>query len=90
MSSVEKRLELLGESEPTDPPRAAAERGELLILAEQLAAPELEMDVRLEIAARMRQVLIGQVLAAVSVVESMEAQLNIPPPKSSIRVPEAV
>lgn len=57
MSSVEKRMELLGDGEEKPELVSAVERNELLLLAEQLAQPEVNDTVRLEIALRMRQVL---------------------------------
>jgi integrase len=57
MGSVEKRLELLGEVEEKPEPISAGERVQLLVLAEKLAQADLSVDLRLEIANRIRCVL---------------------------------
>jgi integrase len=59
MNSVEKRLNLLGEREEIVIPKpvTADEREELLILTEQLTAPEMSLELRLDIVSRIRHVL---------------------------------
>jgi hypothetical protein len=54
MSSVENRLNLLGEKESEPEPVTTEEREELLALTEQLAQPEISLESRLEIVTRMR------------------------------------
>jgi site-specific recombinase XerD len=67
MSSVEKRLDLLGELEDTVSSINESERIELLDLTTQLAEPELSLKARLEILARMRQLLISQEIKLVPI-----------------------
>jgi hypothetical protein len=50
-------MNLLGEEDPELRPVGVDEREELLALAEQLALPQVNDTVRLEIALRMRRVL---------------------------------
>jgi hypothetical protein len=57
MSSVEKRMELMGE--PEEPPETLQqnERGRILVLAEQSAQPEVSPQIRLALATQIRMVL---------------------------------
>ncbi len=57
MSQVEKRLELIRAPEKTQEPLPEEARDRLLAFAEQLAQPDLDTAVRLEIAAQMRLLL---------------------------------
>jgi hypothetical protein len=59
MGRIEQRLELTTEPEEKPKPVGEGERGQLLALAEQLFAPELTLDTRLEIAIQMRSLLNG-------------------------------
>ncbi len=63
MSSVEKRLDLLGQPEEKEVPVSEEERGQILALAEKLAEPELSAEARLAIAAQIRLVLLGEIKA---------------------------
>jgi hypothetical protein len=57
MSSVEKRLDLLGE-EPEKPQEVSeSERGELLALTDQLLSPKLSLDLCLKVAIQMKKML---------------------------------
>lgn len=56
MSRIEQRLEIVP-VEPEDPPEAEPEQVELLSLTEQLAQPELRLDMRLLLVAQMRAIL---------------------------------
>jgi site-specific recombinase XerD len=56
MSRIEQRLEIVP-VEPEDPPEAAPENEELLSLTEQLAQPELSLEMRLLLVAQMRAIL---------------------------------
>jgi len=60
MSSVEKRLELIGQPEEREEPVSEDERGQILALTAQLAEPELTVEARLVIAAQIRLVLLGE------------------------------
>jgi site-specific recombinase XerD len=58
MQQIEKRLDLLGAQEEVSLPIRDDERAQLLALTTQLEQPELNLDVRLEITAQMRRVLV--------------------------------
>lgn len=73
MQKVEQRLDLLGEPENTQGSITEDERTQLLALTEQLAAPELGTEIRLEIVAQMRQVLLGNEGIPISVPAFQEA-----------------
>jgi hypothetical protein len=60
MSSVEKRLDLLGQPEEKEEPVSEDERGQILALTEKLAEPELSAEARLVIATQIRLVLLGE------------------------------
>lgn len=60
MASVEKRLELIEQPEEPEEPVTEDERGQILALTAQLAAPELTVEARLVIAAQIRLVLLGE------------------------------
>jgi hypothetical protein len=60
MRRIEQRLELVDKPQNGSVPVSAPERGQLLTLAEQLFAPEMSFETRLEIAAQMRGLLVGQ------------------------------
>jgi hypothetical protein len=59
MGSVEKRPELMGQPEEEVPLMSEPERETLLTLVTQLTAPDMSLEVRLELAERMRTVLVG-------------------------------
>jgi integrase/recombinase XerD len=59
MSSVEKRLKLMGQPEEEEQPVSEPERETLLTLVTQLTAPDISLEMRLELAERMRAVLVG-------------------------------
>ncbi len=63
MSSVEKRLGLLGQPEEQEEPVLDYEREQILALTEKLAEPELSVEARLVIAAQIRLVLLGEMKA---------------------------
>ena len=63
MSSVEKRLELMGQPEDNEEPVSKDEKGQILALTEKLAEPELSIETRLVIAAQIRLVLLGEMKA---------------------------
>jgi hypothetical protein len=60
MHRIEQRLELVEQPQSITLPVSAPEWGQLLTLAEQLFAPEMSIETRLAIAARMRGLLVGQ------------------------------
>ena len=60
MSSVEKRLELIGAEEEPAEPVSEGERVKILTLTAQLTEPELSVEARLVIAAQIRLVLLGE------------------------------
>lgn len=60
MSSVEKRLDLLGQPEEQQEPVSEDERGRILALTEKLVEPELSAEARLVIAAQIRLVLLRE------------------------------
>ena len=73
MGRIEQRLELVGQAEETPEAVNESERWQLRVLAEQLFAPELSYEMRLEIAVQMRGLLDG----------SLATQIDwIPPPVS--------
>src|SRR5271157_4799266 len=57
MSSVEKRLELIGTPEEPNDAISEDEREQLLELSDQLAEPDLSLDLRLNIVRKIRSVL---------------------------------
>lgn len=59
MGRIEQRLELVGQPAETPEPMGESKRGQLRVLAEQLFAPELSFELRLEIAAQMCELLGG-------------------------------
>lgn len=59
MSSVERRLELVGQPDEQPKTLEDSEREQLLVLAEKLVQPEISTELRMEIAICMRQVLTG-------------------------------
>ena len=60
MFRIEQRLELVDQPVNITLPVSAPERGHLLTLAEQLFAPEMAYETRLEIASHIRNLLMGQ------------------------------
>ncbi len=58
MRRIEQRLELVDQPQNVSVPVSAPERQHLLTLAEQLFAPEMSFETRLEIAAQMRGLLV--------------------------------
>jgi hypothetical protein len=77
MGRIEMRLELVEEGESAAEAVHESERRQLLTLAEQLFAPELTLETRLDIAAQMRGLLNGD----------QTAQGDwIPPPRATISV----
>jgi hypothetical protein len=83
MSRIELRLALAPEPEPLSQPFQEPERIQLIALAEQLVQPELSFELRLEIAFRMRGLLIGQTTSQ-NVLQSEAGGRGewIPPPLS--------
>lgn len=63
MSSVERRLELAGEPDKQSKTFAESELEQLLVLAEQLALPEISQKMRLDLVMQLKLVLIGNGLA---------------------------
>ena len=63
MSSVEKRMDLMGQPEEKEEPVSEDERGRILALTERLTEPDLSADARLVIAAQIRLVLLGEAVA---------------------------
>ena len=61
MHRIEQRLELVDQPVNVTLPVSTPERLELLTLAEQLFAPEMALETRLEIASQMRKLLTAQV-----------------------------
>lgn len=86
MSSVEKRLELLGRPEEKEEPVTEDERGQILALTEKLVEPELSAEARLVIAAQIRLVLLGELKASPSQTPGFETNQSLlsdhPPPES--------
>ncbi len=60
MSRIEQRLELVDKPQNAIWPVTVPERSQLLSLAEQLFAPEMSFETRLEIASQLRELLVGQ------------------------------
>jgi Phage integrase family len=60
MSRIEQRLELVSQPAEYSVPISVKYRSQLLTLAEQLFAPEMSNDTRLEIAAQMHGLLVDQ------------------------------
>lgn len=79
MSSVEKRLELLGQPEEKEESVSEDERGQILALTEKLAEPELSIEARLVIAAQIRLVLLDEtkVFASETPVIAMNANAQL-------------
>lgn len=86
MSSVEKRLELIGQPEEKEEPVTEDERGQILALTEKLAEPELRTEARLVIAAQIRLVLLGEMKALPSQMPALQSSRSLspdhPPPES--------
>jgi integrase/recombinase XerD len=84
MSSVEKRLELLGQPEEKEESVSEDERGKILALTEKLAEPELSAEARLVIAAQIRLVLLGEAICLQTQPENNygRKQQEHPPPSS--------
>jgi hypothetical protein len=61
MGRIEQRLELVDQPVSITIPVIAPERRQLISLAEQLFAPEMAYETRLEIASQMRNLLTAQV-----------------------------
>jgi len=79
MSSVEKRLDLLGKEKVKPQEVSENEREELLVLTDQLLSPKLSLELCLDVAYRMRTVLKG--LAPIQAASTGERILhNHPPP----------
>ena len=57
MGRIEQRLDLVGKPAEFSIPISVSERSQLLTLAEQLFAPEMTLETRLEIASQMRNLL---------------------------------
>ena len=60
MSRIEQRMQLVDQPVKVNLPVSIPERKHLLTLAEQLFAPDLSHELRLEIASQMRGLLVGQ------------------------------
>jgi hypothetical protein len=60
MSRIEQRLQLVDQPVKVSLPVSAPERDQLLTLAEQLFAPEMPLETRLNIASQIRNLLTGQ------------------------------
>jgi integrase/recombinase XerD len=73
MQQIEKRLDLLGTQPEASIPIGNDERNWLLELTTQLEQPELSLETRLEIAAQMRQVLVGKEQFQMSIPVLLEA-----------------
>lgn len=85
MGRIEQRLELVGQ--PAEAPElvSESERGHILALTEQLAAPDLSFELRLEIALRIRGLLIGQSAVPLAMqVDENGRQAWIPPPATPL------
>jgi hypothetical protein len=77
MDSVEKRLELVREPEKLPETILEGERELLLVLAEQLAQPEVSLETRLNLAAQIRLILTGNGFALQIVsMQNCERQLS--------------
>jgi hypothetical protein len=75
MSQVEKRLELLGEPEHAQDEISENERTQLLEITDQLAALELSTELRLELVAHIREVLVGKEHIPISLPAYLESAL---------------
>lgn len=86
MGSVEKRLELMGQPEEEEPPVSEPERATLLTLVTQLTAPDMSLEMRLELAERMRAVLVSNGYNAAENIPISERRQpdTHPPPSLSI------
>ena len=82
MSRIELRLELAPEPEPHSQPFQEGEREQLIALTEQLAEPELSLEMRLEIVFQIRGLLSEPVLVQDDQVGILAASEWIPPPVS--------
>jgi integrase len=79
MSSVEKRLDLLGQPGEKEEHVSEDERGLILALTEKLAEPELSAEARLVIATQIRLVLLGEMRTFSSQMPVLEPNLSLPP-----------
>jgi site-specific recombinase XerD len=75
MSQVEKRLELLGAPENAQDEISENERTQILEITDQLAALELSTELRLELVAHIREVLVGKEHIPISIPASLESAL---------------
>ncbi|MHC1730428.1 MAG: tyrosine-type recombinase/integrase [Bacteroidales bacterium] len=82
MSSVEKRLELMGKPEEEEALVSEPERETLRILVTQLSTPEMSLEMRLELAERIRTVLIGSGKSGANTPISERGQPDHHPPPS--------
>ena len=82
MSSVERRLELMGQPEENEETVSEPEREILLTLVTQLVEPELSQEIRLELAERMRALLVGNGYRADDTPISERRQPDHHPPPS--------
>ena len=78
MSSIEKRLDLLGEPDKPAETVTEDERGQILALAEQLTEPEISTEARLVIAAQIRRVLLGETKTFASEIPIVGINMDVP------------
>jgi len=79
MSSVEKRLDLLGKEEEKPQKVSESEREELLALTDQLLTPKISPELCLEVAIKMIKVL-GRSDPSLSIFHDPQAFQDRPPP----------
>lgn len=85
MSSIEKRLELLGQPEEKKEGVTKGEREQVLALTTQLSEPELSMEARLVIVAQIRLVLLGvQMTQNAPPISERRQPDNHPPPSLNV------
>ena len=80
MSSVEKRLELLGKPEEKQEILSQEERNQVLTLTAQLAEPELRLETRLDLVAKIRFVLLKELIVPNAIPNKERRQRDHPPP----------
>jgi hypothetical protein len=80
MSSVERRLELLGKPEEKQEILAKEERNQVLMLTAQLAEPELRLETRLDLVAQIRFVLLKELIVPNVIPNNERRQQDHPPP----------
>jgi len=79
MSSVEKRLDLIGKEEEKPQEVSENEREELLALTDQILAPKISLELCLEVAIKMKMVL-DRLDPSLSTIHDARSLQDHPPP----------